>query len=502
MRDPCQTSIDLLRGRIEPLLRSRAGASRIWFADARDPFPDAPAAGIVDVVLFGNFLRRFVDCAAWPETRVRIWVLCAAARDILCDLLGVPQRNVAVLPREAVYPSHPAPHAWPAPSGEFALVYAGRLSPAKNIGLLLRTVSALQWRERIPVTLHLFGEFDDWAPADRGEREVPGYRRSMLGLADRLEWTHRPVFHGQVAPEDWVRADLRDPVLVNLSTFYCEDFGVSLGQAREAGWPAIVTDWGGLREAPGPRILKIPAPAIGETSEPEWKQDLLAGALAARIARRLRSPDPGEDEAGDHGGGATEPASDFPEPPRAIPVAELRAIRGKALGKYGATMDRVGAGLANEYACTPEGGAFFELYRERMAGPAREATLVVINDHVDPSDPVLRALLETASSATRALVSMGEDPLFVALRDSARPGFRAFFPRARRIVVPFASGQLPLLINGWRRGLRARAPIRILARRETLTSHADPTVELIRSSLGPGDRFVELHGEVRPEDLG
>ena len=84
------------------------------------------------------------------------------------------------------------------------------------------------------IQLHLFGNSDDENPDDTGRRETDqNYQDNIASLVSKLDWTLAPVFHGNVESEDWIKTELKNPTLINFSTYMCEDFSVSSAQAQE-----------------------------------------------------------------------------------------------------------------------------------------------------------------------------------------------------------------------------------------------------------------------------
>lgn len=53
-------------------------------------------------------------------------------------------------------------------------------------------------------------------------------------------------------------------MLLHLSTSSTEDFGMSVAQARQQGWPMILSDWGAFKEVRGPSVIHISASDISK----------------------------------------------------------------------------------------------------------------------------------------------------------------------------------------------------------------------------------------------
>jgi 1,2-diacylglycerol 3-alpha-glucosyltransferase len=116
------------------------------------------------------------------------------------------------------------------PEDEFALVYAGRLAPEKNLSLLIEAMSV--WRERIPrVRLHLVGG----GPGRKALEEASKPHRGYI------------VFHGMVPREEVPTYLAAGDLFVFPSV--TETQGLVIGEAQTVGLPAVAVDGGGAPEA-------------------------------------------------------------------------------------------------------------------------------------------------------------------------------------------------------------------------------------------------------------
>src|SRR5262249_55975023 len=152
---------------------------------------------------------------------------------------------IGVIPRYELFPAAKEQRAFPRAGAPFTLVFGGRISPSKNVETLLETVSYLQTAHEVSVRLALFGRFDE-AP------EVRDYRARIRRLIKTTPFTDRPRLVEGLGPDQWYRGSFETPILVSLSTFLSEDFGVSVAQAQARGWPCLLSDWGGHRDVRGP----------------------------------------------------------------------------------------------------------------------------------------------------------------------------------------------------------------------------------------------------------
>ena len=162
-------------------------------------------------------------------------------------------------------------------------VYAGRISEQKNVHTLLLALSILREREpRMRWTLDLFGQEDRWGSPNMGFR-MKGYERYLRRLARELAFDDRVRWRGFV-PRGRLDATLRarPHVFVSPTLHSDEDFGVAALKSLAAGYPAVLSAWGGhfdlaRRFAGRARLVPAYASAIGPFID--------AGELARALAR-------------------------------------------------------------------------------------------------------------------------------------------------------------------------------------------------------------------------
>lgn len=226
-----------------------------WFPGPFRVPHEIPDGEILDVVLFGDYLEQIVNFGQWPMRKgYRIWVLCQSVRSVLVELLGFNSLDIAVIPRDVLLPPARTIKPFPRFDSSFTLIYSGRFVSNKNFDLFLRVASSLQTEygfENMRVKASGFYPFI--------ERELSA---AFSFLILKLNWIEPPEILTHLGPQNWMDDNNEDTVLMTLSKHRREDFGVSLAQARQAGWPCVVSNWGGHKDLNGDGILKIPSSLI------------------------------------------------------------------------------------------------------------------------------------------------------------------------------------------------------------------------------------------------
>src|SRR5262249_45432751 len=126
------------------------------------------------------------------------------------------------------------------------LLYVGRLNVQKNLHTLLRLLAEV--RRTFPeARLCLVGEEDDIVLGEFGVRNT-GYVEWLHHLAAELGVADGVTFVEPRFGEDLAQVYAAADVLVNLSFYHRENFGLSQAEAQACGTPVVCTAWGGFKD--------------------------------------------------------------------------------------------------------------------------------------------------------------------------------------------------------------------------------------------------------------
>lgn len=438
LRDPCQASIDILRDRVSGYLSGICQGEAVWFADHYLPFPAVNDKATVNVVFFGSFLRRFLESGNWTCRSVKIWVLSESVRRVLCQVVGVPERHIGLIPREAIFPSpkRNPPRAFDTGVKE-NFVYSGRISATKNIDMLLKTVSRLQTDHGYSGALTLFGEFDNLSHPDAA-RKIPGrsiiddYRAHLMNLVEQLPWREKPNFAGRLGPLEWLENAPRDPVFISLSTYIYEDFGVSLAQAQEAGWPAIVSDWGGHREAFSQGLHRVNPWLIGASYLPPGLIDFHAEIVAEQIAASFSASQVNltvdENAAAVGDSGQTMVTQE-------ISLQEMDAVRRRFIERMGPACHLIYRNGIEVFADTPPGREFFAQYRNLFSAPLTVPIIYVYVDDDEFEGDAFYQWREMAREVFSKARAQGEQAIVLTAKELWTQSVRHRLLQARQVIA-------------------------------------------------------------------
>lgn len=178
----------------------------------------------IDVVVSGDLAKRVASLARRSNRHYRLWCLSQAAKDVLVGLFEIPKDCVGVISR---YETSALPRKFkkiPDPLKKWSYVFDARGSAA-----------AANKKFTAHVARFLRTEFGSACVATKfGEKKSP-----------------------------------RNPVFISFSKDTREDFNTACAKAQSAGWPCILSDWGGHRDVQGPNVLKLPAESCGVLNEPD-----------------------------------------------------------------------------------------------------------------------------------------------------------------------------------------------------------------------------------------
>ena len=131
---------------------------------------------------------------------------------------------------------------------DFALIYTGRISPQKNILLLIDTFNNLKktLESTVNLKLFIFGNVDEFEmPTFYEKKFKPGEYFQLLQTSIKNDDVKIfPRINHQHLKNAYAGSDL----FISLSIYHDEDFGYSPIEALCSGVPVVLTNWGGYRD--------------------------------------------------------------------------------------------------------------------------------------------------------------------------------------------------------------------------------------------------------------
>lgn len=257
--DPCQRSINTLKKACTTwLLETHQIENPVFLDDEEFLINGLPNYEIVDVVFFGSFLEKFLRSGNWNRQKFRFWVLSDAVKNLFTDLFGLAENQVSVIPRYELFPLKKADQTEKINWWERDFVYSGRISPCKNIELMISTFALLKKEHQLKTKLYIIGPHDDEVMPGSKEMDF-SYKSLVEDLKNKYQIQDALIFLDPESPEQWMNhSAFTNPLLINFSTFLHEDFGVSVAQAQASGWACLVSGWGGHIDLKGDNVFTIP----------------------------------------------------------------------------------------------------------------------------------------------------------------------------------------------------------------------------------------------------
>lgn len=279
----CLTSMQILERKISSAYQSLVPDFNPHYLDLFEETQPTASDGPIDLVFFGNFVRRFFESGNWHGSQFRLWVLSESVREVFVKIFGFNPNEVGLIERMILFPPKVS-HLFSFHDQDLNLVYSGRVSPQKNIEHLIFFFHEVQ-KINPSATLTIWGSFDNNQHDDYGRHTPVNYKEKISKLVNKLTWTTPPRFMGHVAPSDWISLSGVKPVLVNFSTYICDDFGVAVAQAQESGWPLIISLWGGHLSIKHGAFF-VSSSDIGKSFEDEVIIEARARALVHKLIDR------------------------------------------------------------------------------------------------------------------------------------------------------------------------------------------------------------------------
>lgn len=268
--DKSQKSIAFLKTRIKELYTSQ---NEMFFPDDLSDEVDKLAGKEVDIFLFGSFVRSLLESSYWSFEKMTFHVLHEGVKRVMVEQFSFAEDEVSVIPRK-----HIEKDVKQKMIKEYHFVYAGRINQNKNIETLIYFFYYLQQLVDDVMSLTLIGSFDEEQKIIYGQNEAQGshFEQKIKSLIDRLDWRISPQILPEQDSDRWMDSVRPDSTFISLSTSHFEDFGVAVTQAKEKGWPLVLSDWGGHREVEGDHVIMIPYGYLPQFNEFEVRGKQIA----------------------------------------------------------------------------------------------------------------------------------------------------------------------------------------------------------------------------------
>jgi hypothetical protein len=385
LKDRCHKSISILQERCIIFIReiTREDNNDIYFPDSPLWPTQEGAKSSLDIVFFGNFVARFLESGNWTHRNFRFWVLSKASQKIFVSLFRFNKAEVLVIPRYKLFPISAKVRPLPKINSKWTLVYAGRISATKNIESTILITYFLQSHFSLDVKLVLCGTYDNDIHEEKGHyHQHSEYSEQIKKLINGLQWKSKPIFLGDLPSDSWVNIDFPQPVIINLSTFIKEDFGVSIAQAQSEGWPGIISNWGGHCDVQGNNFIKIDAKAIPNFSDHlniQWGRSF---SIASEIHYNLK-------EALSHNKDIS-PCGQTPLMPEKISIKTVDLKRRDFVKEWGGPIQLFSRGNISDLADQHMGQVFFKAYKKLFqanSSSKKKNISLLINDLHESESP-------------------------------------------------------------------------------------------------------------------
>lgn len=229
----------------------------LWIPDW-DISTEDKAIPDLDVLLMGSFFERIFQTEHWPNNEFNFFVLSNKSRQCLIDLYGFEESVVGLINRNTLFPPSEAITTFNL-NKDTTLVYAGRLSPQKNIEFLIFTVFYLQFFLSSSIKLKLLGNFDSVYHRDILGCNYKDYQKKIDALISQLPWPgEKPEIINNLNENEWLNYLPTNGFFISTSNLISEDFSVTTAQLSEIGYPMLLPNWGGFSDVTGVNVKHFP----------------------------------------------------------------------------------------------------------------------------------------------------------------------------------------------------------------------------------------------------
>jgi glycosyltransferase involved in cell wall biosynthesis len=350
-------SMGILKSRIIHFIeREGLPVDNLWFPDIDIVFPhELSDKKEITVIFLGGFLERIFETGNWPDKKYTFFCLSSRVKRVLTKMFNFPDESIRVIPRREIFSE--SKKLIPLNlKDDLHLFYSGRFSSQKNIEMILAFYKALEEATTTKVTLTFFGEWDNNIPKNRGRYIIESYEKEIDEFIGKLPFKNPPQFITNLNSDEWIKKANAQSLLVNFSTFVCEDYGVSIAQAQEIGIPMLLSNWGGHGDVVGENIQLVPVSDIAESFAPFDVVMLKAQAVTKKFLSGSFPKAPAF-KTDDEKGTLTY-----------LGLRELECIRHFSFHKHGQEICLLGQDRQSLFASSGPGKIFFKEYTQIFSG--------------------------------------------------------------------------------------------------------------------------------------
>lgn len=253
------TSVNILKERVELWASKNAIDNYIFLESFNLPTKEQLKNRKI-AFLFGDFIACFAYLNENKTQVEKVYVLCRKAKRMIDNCKEGKDIEVEVIDRYDLFKKAKIGNIFPnLMNDKVRLVYAGRITRSKNITIFLRLANQLQ-KVNPHISVQIFGEYDDFLNIDfNGKKMVYSYQTEVEKCINELEWSQPPSITHEISATQWPLLLEKQDLVVNLSTYWMDDFSVAIAQAQEIGIPILCTDIGGLSDVSANNVVKLPS---------------------------------------------------------------------------------------------------------------------------------------------------------------------------------------------------------------------------------------------------
>jgi hypothetical protein len=421
--DLCFKSIKILQLKVEKYLLKEHGIQDAWYPDTVTGTNKQEFNNKMDIVLFGNFISRILESGCWPISEARFWVLSHSVKEVLVRAFKLPPNSIKVIQRNKLFHVNSKKRPF---EKKMTFISGSRISETKNIESYLYVVSKLQIDYQMDITPVLSGDFDNMSNIYSMKHDSFCYRKRIEKIINKLPWVIRPIIREGLDPEEWLNQNDHSPVFVSFSTFIGEDFGVSLAQAQEKGWPSIISNWGGHRDVQVQNTIKVPSEYLLEDSGSYELLESRANLAAKYISENLDKINSTKqlDSVGEN------LKHEF------IDIPILDNLRREFIKNNSSSSLYLCRGQINKFRALEESNNFFSDYHLEFGGIKLDSfdTIVIINDMSDQ----INGVTEFCNKLLSSELELNRTVRFIPLNKVLKRNSIDQMKNAGKIVIPFA----------------------------------------------------------------
>jgi glycosyltransferase involved in cell wall biosynthesis len=261
INDPSYRSLTLIHEKVSNLL-----GHSVFLPDLKESID--PEGEHQHVLATGLYFRRVFEINYWPKNDFYLYCLSPSVKEVLVKLLSFDPEFINVIPRYTLIPPLDLNTPFQL-SNDFTIVFAGRVSPQKNIEFLIMINFYFQLMYSEKIKLLILGSFDNEHHFNALNIYDKNYEVKIHSIINSLPWPgEKPTIIKGLNQFEWIDRVPKNSIYLSVSNLISEDFSMACAQVQnQLSIPLILPQWGAFKDIIGENVRFYHSELIAASNE-------------------------------------------------------------------------------------------------------------------------------------------------------------------------------------------------------------------------------------------